>query len=331
MIDISTHYGSLRIKSPIVAGSSGLTDNINSLVEFERFGAGAVVLKSLFEEEILREIKADLGSMGSSAFLYPETLEFYDYFDGPKETTDGYLDLILEAKSKLTIPVIASINCLDAVNWTYFPRRIQAAGADALELNIFIFPADMMKSPDEYEKTYFDIITETKKQLNIPVFIKLSSYSTNLALFLQKLSKTGIDGMVLFNRFYNPDIDIEKLEVTSGAILSSPTDFYQSLRWIAIMAEHAECDLISSTGIQNSENLIKILLAGASATQVVSAFYQKGIPYLELMLAGLKEWMGRMNYKSLDEFRGKLCQAKSINPAAYSRIQFMKYFKAYHA
>lgn len=331
MIDISTHYGSLRLKSPIVAGSSGLTDNISSLIEFERYGAGAVVLKSLFEEEIVRELKADLGSMGSSTFLYPETLEFYDYFDGPKESTDGYIELIEEAKSKLTIPVIASINCLDALNWTYFPKRIEAAGADALELNIFIFPADMMKSPAEYEKTYFDIISETKKQVKIPIFIKLSSYSTHPALFLQKISKSGIDGMVLFNRFYNPDIDIEKLEVNSGAILSSPSDFYQSLRWIAIMAERTECDLIASTGVQNSESLIKMLLAGATATQVVSAFYLKGIPYLDLMLKGLRDWMKKMNFNSIDEFKSKLSQAKSVNPAAYSRIQFMKYFKAYQA
>jgi dihydroorotate dehydrogenase (fumarate) len=330
MIDLSTQYGSLKLKSPIVAGSSGMTDNINSLIEFERFGAGAVVLKSLFEEEIVREMKADIGGM-SSSFLYPETLEFYDYFDGPKETTTGYLELIEEAKSKLTIPVIASINCLDALNWTYFPKRIESAGANALELNIFIFPADMMKSPVEYEKTYFDIISEAKKQVNIPIFIKLSSYSTHLALFLQKISMTGIDGMVLFNRFYNPDIDIEKLEVISGAVLSSPSDFYQSLRWIAIMAERTECDLIASTGIQSSESLIKLLLAGASATQVVSAFYQKGIPYLEVMLNGLREWMRKMNYNSIDEFKGKLCQAKSMNPAAYSRIQFMKYFRAYQA
>jgi dihydroorotate dehydrogenase (fumarate) len=289
------------------------------------------VLKSLFEEEIVREMKAGLSGMNASAFLYPETLEFYDYFDGPKETTDGYIDFIDEAKSKLTIPVIASINCLDAVNWTYFPKRIEAAGADALELNIFIFPADLMKSPAEYEKTYFDIISEAKKQVKIPVFIKLSSYSTNLALFLQKISRSGIDGMVLFNRFYNPDIDIVKLEVTGGAILSSPSDMYQSLRWIAIMAERTDCDLIASTGIQSSESLIKMLLAGATATQVVSAFYQKGIPYLEQMLSGLRDWMKKMDFNSIDEFRGKLSQAKSINPAIYSRIQFMKYFKAYQA
>lgn len=329
MIDITAHYGSLKLKSPIVAGSSGLTDNISSLIEFEKCGAGAVVLKSLFEEEIVREMNAGIGSMNSSSFLYPETLEFYDYFDGPKETTNGYLDFIREAKSKLSIPVIASINCLDAINWTYFPKRIEAAGADALELNIFIFPADMMKSAEEYEKTYFDIITEVKKQVNIPIFIKLSYYSTHPALFLQKISSSGIDGMILFNRFYNPDIDIEKMEVTSGAILSAPSDIYQSLRWIAILADRSNCALIASTGIHDSESLVKILLAGASATQVVSAFYQKGIPYLEVMLTGLKEWMKKMNFNSIDEFKGKLSQAKTTNSASYSRIQFMKYFRGY--
>jgi dihydroorotate dehydrogenase (fumarate) len=330
MIDLSIKYGSLKLKSPIVAGSSGLTDNLDSLIAFESAGAGAVVLKSLFEEEIIREMQADLKSMSSSAFIYPETLEFYDYFDGPKETTEGYLEFIRNAKSILKIPVIASINCIDSENWTYFPKQIVQAGADALELNIFILPADLNKTAQDNEKTYFKIISEVKKQVNIPVFVKLSYYSSNLSLFLQDISKTGIDGLVLFNRFYNPDIDIDTLEVTSGAILSSPSDIHQSLRWIAIMSERCECDLIASTGVHDSEGLIKQLLVGAAAVQMASSFYKNGIPYLKVMLDELKKWMNNKGYSSISEFKGILSQDKVSNPAAYSRVQFMKYFRGYN-
>jgi dihydroorotate dehydrogenase (fumarate) len=329
MIDLTTKYGSLLLKNPIVAGSSGLTDNIESLLEIEKSGAGAVVLKSLFEEEILREMNINLSVMNSSSFVYPETLEFYDYFDGPKESTTSYLELIKEAKSKLTIPVIASINCLDALKWTYFPRRIEEAGADALELNIFNLPSDMNKNSAKNEKVYFEIISEVKKQVSLPIFVKLSYYSSSLASFLHSLSLTKIDGLVLFNKFYNPDIDIEKLELTNAAVLSNPSDIYLSLRWIAIMSERVDCSLIASTGIHDSEGVIKQLLAGATAVQVASTLYKNGVPYLKKMIDGLESWMRQKGYTSISEFKGKLSQAKSTNPAVYSRVQFMKYYRGY--
>lgn len=327
MTDLSTKYGRLKLKSPIIAGSSGLTDNLNNLVEFEKAGAGAVILKSLFEEEIIREMKTELSSMSSSGFIYPETLEFYDYFDGPKESTTDYLELIRSAKSAIKIPVIASINCLDAENWTYFPKQIEQAGADGLELNIFNLPSDLNKSAQENEKIYFDIIREVQRQISIPIFVKLSYYSSNLAGFLKKISETGIDGLVLFNRFYNPDIDIENLEVNSGAVLSSPTDIYLSLRWIAIMAGRSKCDLIASTGIHTAEGAIKQLLAGATAVQVVSACYKNGIPYIEKMTDEIRTWMDNKKYTSLSDFKGKLSQKTTEDPAVYERVQFMKYFR----
>jgi dihydroorotate dehydrogenase (fumarate) len=329
MIDLSTSYGGLKLKNPLVVGSSGLTDNIESLVELEKAGAGAVVLKSLFEEEILRDMKIQLKTMNSSGYIYPETLEFYDYFDGPKETTTSYLELIAEAKKNLKIPVIASINCLDADNWTYFPGRIEETGVDALEINIFNLPTDLNKTSQENEKIYFDIISEAKKQVQLPIFIKLSYYASSLAAFLVKISQTKIDGLVLFNRFYNPDIDIETLELNSGAILSSPGDIFHTLRWIAILSERVDCSLIASTGIHDASGVIKQILAGAKAVQMVSAFYKNGIMYLKKVLSDLEEWMKKKNYNSLDDFRGILSQAKSSNPAVYSRVQFMKYYRGF--
>lgn len=329
MIDLSTQYGSLKLKNPLIAGSSGLTDNIASLIELEKNGAAAVVLKSLFEEEILRDMKIQLNSMSSSGFIYPETVEFYDYFDGPKETTTSYLELIKKAKDKLKIPVIASINCLDSNNWTYFPGQIEKAGADALELNIFNLPSDINKTAAENENIYFEIIAEVKKQIKIPLFVKLSYYASSLAAFLVKISKTDIDGLILFNRFYNPDIDLNTFEVTSGAILSSPGDIYQTLRWIAILAERVDCSLIASTGIHDADGVIKQILAGASAVQIVSALYKNGIPHLKKIQNDLENWMKQKEYNSLSDFKGKLSQSKASNPAIYSRVQFMKYYRSF--
>jgi dihydroorotate dehydrogenase (fumarate) len=331
MPSLEVSYGSLKLKNPIVAGSSGLTDNIGSLVELEKYGAGAVVLKSLFEEEIVREMKVQLSNMSSSGFLYPETLEFYDYFDGPKESTTGYLELISKAKEVLTIPVIASINCVDAQHWIYFPKQLEQSGADAIELNIFNLPSDMTKSAAENEATYFEIIREVRKQVTVPVFVKLSYYASDLAAFLLRISKTGINGLVLFNKFYNPDIDIEKIEVTSGAVLSSPSDIYQSLRWIALMSGRVECSLIASTGVHNAEGVIKMLLAGADAVQVASTLYRNGNSYLEQLTEGLHTWMESKGFSSISDFRGLLSESNSENPAVYSRVQFMKYFRGFPA
>jgi len=327
LMNLTTQYGRLTLKNPFVAGSSGLTDSVDSLVELERAGAAAVVLKSLFEEEILNDMKLQLGTMSSSGFVYPETLDFYKYYDGPKESASSYLDLIQKAKAKLSIPVIASINCMDAENWTYFPKQVEQAGADALELNIFNLPSDMNKSPLENEQVYFEIIRKVQSQVKLPLFLKISYYASSLAAFIKELSETGIDGLVLFNRFYNPDIDIDSLELTSGAILSNPQDIYQSLRWVAIMADRVPCSLIGSTGIHNANGAIKQILAGATAVQITSTLYKNGIPYLTQIINQFETWMQSKNYHQLSDFRGKLSQKNSENPAVYARTQFMHYYR----
>jgi dihydroorotate dehydrogenase (fumarate) len=328
MADLSVKYLGLNLKTPLIAASSGLTDNIENLKRFEKHGAGAVVLKSLFEEEIRIEKEAALSKMSSSSFIYPETMEFYDYHDGSEnESTFRYLDLIHEAKKKLTIPVIPSINCVTAEQWTDFPKQIQDAGADALELNIFIIPSDLNRTKDENEKVYFDIIKEVKKQVSIPISLKVSFYFSDLAIMLKKLSESGISGLVLFNRFYSPDFDIDTMEVTSASVLSSPGDFSQSLRWIAIMKDHVSCDLASSGGVHDGTAMIKMILAGASAVQVASAFYKNGIDYSEEMISVLQTWMNKNKYKNIDEFRSLMSQHETANPAVFQRVQFMKYFR----
>ncbi len=329
MADLTTTFAGLNLKNPIIVGSSGLTDSLEGIIELENRGAAAVVLKSLFEEEILREMKSRLKSMSSESFLYPETLEFYENDDLSEESTEQYLRLIEKTKYSVNIPVIASINCITSQQWTYFPKQIESAGADALELNIFILPSDLQRSGKENEMIYFKIIEEVKKQVNLPIIVKLSYYFSNLATHLQEISDTGIKGMVLFNRFYNPDFDLDTLDITSGSVLSNPSDIYISLRWIAIMAERVNCDLAASTGVHDGAGLIKQILAGANAVEIASTIYRKGTKQIGKMLDELEEWMEKKGFKSINDFRGKLSQAKSNNPAAFERVQFMKYFRGY--
>ena len=330
MVNLTTNYLGINLKNPLIAGSSGLTDTVSNILDLEKQGAGAVVLKSLFEEEILLEMEGRLQKMASNGDIYPETLEFYENEDTEKESTLQYLDLIREAKEKVQIPVIASINCMTSSQWTYFPKQIEAAGADALELNIFVLPSDFDKSPEENESVYFDILKEIKKQVTIPVALKVSYYFSSLASSLKKFSEAGADGLVLFNRFYSPDFDLDKMEVTSSHILSSPADLPISLRWISIMSGRVNCDLAASTGVHDGEALIKQILAGANAVQVVSTLYRNGSGQIGNMLQTLTSWMEEKGYSSLEEFRGKMAQKASSNPAAIERVQFMKYFRGYH-
>jgi dihydroorotate dehydrogenase (fumarate) len=330
MTDLSTVFAGLKLKNPIIVGSSGLSDTLDSMQDLEKNGAAAIVLKSLFEEEILKELNASLHRMSSEGFLYPETVDYYNYFDSPDEATLKYLSLIENSGKNLNIPVIASINCMTSSQWTYFPRRIEQAGADALELNVFVLPSDFKRTSEENEKIYFDIIQEVINQVKIPVIVKLSYYFSNLASFLQKISNTGIQGLVLFNRFYNPDFDLETLEYTSGAVLSSPTDFYQSLRWIGILSGRVNCSLAASTGVHDGTALIKQLLAGAHAVEIASTLYKHGAEYIGVMLNELESWMQQKSFNSLDQFIGHMSQSKSVNPAAFERVQFMKYFRGFH-
>jgi len=329
MIDLSTKYLSLTLRNPIIAGSSGMTDTVESIKNLEQKGVGAVVLKSLFEEEIIAEMETNLKKMASNSFIYPETLEFYEDTDAEESSVTKYLQLIREAKAAVKIPVIASINCVTSHEWTSFPRRIEEAGADALELNIFIMPSDFNRTSEDNERVYFEIVEEVKKQLTIPISLKISYYFSNLGLMIKRLSESGIQGLVLFNRFYSPDFDTEKMEVTSANIVSSPNDLPISLRWIAIMAERVKCDLAASTGVHDGKAVIKQILAGADAVQIVSTLYKNGTDQIQKMLTDLEAWMKRKGYQNLDEFRGMLSQARSKNPASYERVQFMKYFRGY--
>lgn len=325
MADLTTTYMGLKLRNPIIAASSGLTNSVEDIKEFEENGAGAVVLKSIFEEEIRRELEKDMGSMNMETFIYPETFDYYDK-NVEDDSLTNYLRLISEAKKAVSIPIIASINCVSAEKWPYYAETLQDAGADALELNVFVMPSDFEKTSGENEKVYFDIVKEVKKHVKIPISLKISYYSSNLGSFIQKLSNTGIDGLVLFNRFYSPDIDINNLEILSTNVTSSPAELPISLRWIGIMHNRVGCDLAASTGVHDGAAVVKQLLAGANAVEIASAFYKNGKGVLKDMLNDLTLWMDKKGYKNLNDFRGKMSQDKAQNPAAYERMQFMKHF-----
>lgn len=324
MIDLSTTYMGLSLRSPVIVGSSGLTRSIDNLKEIEAHGAGAVVLKSLFEEQIKFEIR--------KVFSYDDMVSAYteadDYIRNYARThaLDEYLNLIREAKKAITIPVIASINCVSAEEWTSFAKNIEEAGADGLELNIFVVPSDVDMEGSQYEKLYFDIVEKVKKEINIPLALKISSHFSGLGNMVKKLSWTGVKGIVLFNRFFNPDIDIEKMRMSAGNIYSTPDEITTSLRWIGILAGRVQTDLCASTGVHDGKCAIKQLLAGAKAVQVCSTLYKNGFGQIERIHEEMKEWMSGNGFTKLSEFDGKMSFKKGEHPGALQRVQFMKHF-----
>ena len=328
MADLTTKYLGLTLRNPIVIASSGLTNSVDDIVELDKNGAGAVVLKSIFEEQIMLEADHRLKKAKEDGLIYSEYSESLDYIDDHiKEKELGtYLDLIRETKKKVMIPVIASVNCISAMEWTSFTKQIENAGADALELNIFVMPFNFDINSLEKKQVYYDIVNKIKDIVNIPVSVKISPYFANLGRMILRLEEHGADGVVLFNRFASPDIDINTLKVTSADIFSHPYEISNSLRCVGIMANHLKMDIAASTGIHDGEAVIKQLLAGATVTQMASAIYKNGPEHIITVLKFLNAWMEDRGYNYIDQFRGKLSQAKMEHPEVYERMQFMRYF-----
>jgi len=333
-MDLSTEYLGLELKNPIIVGSSGLTSSVEKIKQAEKAGAAAVVLKSIFEEEVALEYADFLKSASrfpseSRVFEYDGRkvpIEYYNYVVR-EENLKKYVTLVEESKKAVTIPVMASINCfLQSVEWVSYAQQLEAAGADALELNMFFPPTDFKQSRQDRENIYFKITETVTQKLKIPTALKISHYFTDLGAMIQRLSQTGIGGLVLFNRYFSPDIDVDKMEISNSFVFSSPSDLAISLRWIAIMAEKVDCDLAASTGIHDGDAVIKQLLAGAAAVQVASCLYKNGVGHVGQMLERLESWMSRERFKWIADFRGRLSQEKSSDPSIYDRVQFMRYY-----
>ncbi len=326
MTDLSTTYLGKELKNPIIVGSSELCDSPEKVKKLAENGAGAVVLKSLFEEQIMMEVDAQrVNNMYGS---YDE-VENYVSFYTRKHNLDEYLSLIEESKKAVDIPVFASINCVSNGEWVEFARQIEHAGADGLELNMFIMPNDENTGGSEIEQIYFEILEHVKKEVDMPISMKVSSYFSGMAKMLVDLSKTNLAALVLFNHFYQPDINIEKEEITTGDIFTQPRDIANTLRWVGILSHKVECNLAASTGVHNGHDVVKALLAGADAAQIASTLYKNKPKHIQNMLEQMEDWMKKKGYNSIADFKGKLNQANVKRPMMYERAQFMKYYSNY--
>jgi dihydroorotate dehydrogenase (fumarate) len=329
MSNITTKYLGMTLRSPLIVGSCGLTGSPEKVQELEENGAGAVVLKSIFEEEIAFEYREVLQQASPGAY----NAEAFDYYDQQVkgEHLSKYIKLIQDCKRQTSIPVIASVNCAYSHEWSIFAQRLQAAGADALELNMFFPPSDLKRTSQERKQLYFDTVEKVLGRVSIPIVLKISYYMDDLGAMIQRLSQSGIAALVLFNRFYSPDFKIDggpdaPPRVVQTNVLSTPAEFALPLRWIALMSGRVDCDLVASTGIHDGSAVIKQILAGAQAVQVVSTLYRNGIAHLQEMNRELQDWMILNEYYELDQFRGTMSQAKAEDPAVYERYQFMKHF-----
>ncbi len=323
MTGLETTFAGLTLKNPLVAASSGLTNSISKIRELEKAGVSAIVLKSLFEEQIENHSEKLLQITD-----YPEAADYVNAYISMNHV-EKYLNLIREAKKACSIPIVASINCYKLSNWIDFAKSIEEAGADALELNVFLINAGEYED-NKLENTYLSIVRELKKIISIPIVVKMANNIGNLPGLVGKLKALGMNGVVLFNRFYQLDIDINKMEITSGTVFSHPSDFHNTLRWTAITSGRVpDIDIACSTGAHTWEDIIKGILAGASTIQLCSALYEQGLDTVGNMLTCVEEWMSQNNYESLDDFRGKLNYSNISDPSLYERVQFMKYFSNY--
>lgn len=324
MSAIKTNYLGLELSSPIIVGSSNFTSRVESIVEAEAAGAGAVVLKSLFEEQIVSQAH----SMASRE-SYPEADDYLQYYTRTN-SIESYLELIAGARRKVNIPVIASINCFSPKGWIDFAQEIERAGASALEVNIFFIPTDRHQSGTDSEKVYFKIIDNLKEKLKIPISVKIGQKFSNILNFVWQMHNHGAAGVVMFNRFYEPDFDINNLSIVPASVLSNPVEQRYVLRWVGMVsAQDIKIDISASTGVYTGEDAIKYLLAGASTVQVCSALYKRGFTVVTEINEMLRKWMINKGFRTLGDFRGKLNYRNVENPSLFERSQFMKHYSSY--
>lgn len=325
MINLTTKYAGLTLGNPIIVSSSGLTDSLDKIKKLEDAGAGAVVLKSLFEEQIKYEA-IDLTEHTD----YPQAEDYLNYYVR-SNSVDQYLKLIEDVRKSVKIPVIASINCVSSSEWVDFSKKIEEAGAHALELNVYVLPVDKDTPARKYEEIYLKLAANIRKLISIPIIFKLGQNFTNPVNLINQLYNRGISAVVLFNRFYSPDINIDERKVVTSEVFSSPAEIRNSLRWIAIVSHFVEkIDIAASTGVHDGEAVIKQLLAGAATVQVCSVLYKKGPGYIREILVQMEKWMTRNGFSSPDQFRGKMNYGNIKNPTVYERAQFMKYYSSQH-
>lgn len=329
MIDLTTSYLGLKLRTPLVSSASPLSQEISNIRRLEDAGASAIVLSSLFEEQLRLEsleldqrLSAGTESFAEAASFFPEPSEFQL---GPEE----YLKHIAKAKAAVDVPIIASLNGSTVGGWTEYARQIEQAGADALECNIYFIPTDLDLSGAAVEQTYVDILHAVRTAVDIPVAVKLSPFFSNMANMAKRLDSNGADGLVLFNRFYQPDIDLENLEIKPNVLLSTPQALRLPLTWIGILYARVKASLAATSGVHSHEDVIKMLMVGADATMLCSALLRHGIYYLKDVEAGLRAWMDAHEYESVRQMKGSMSQLRCADPSAFERAQYMRAIKSY--
>ncbi|MGI6479626.1 MAG: dihydroorotate dehydrogenase-like protein [Salinivirgaceae bacterium] len=321
MPNLETTFAGLKLKNPIIVGSSGLTNSVDKIKEISQKGAGAVVLKSLFEEQIIHDVNSTI-----KHGTYPGADDYIaEYIKSNNVNT--YLNLIKEAKAKTDIPVIASINCQNSTKWITFAKDIESAGADALEVNVYFLPIDKNKPSSEYEQTYFDLLKSLKENTKIPLIFKLGNNFTNLTYLTNRLNANGISAITLFNRFYEPDIDVDNLKLTAAEIFSHPSESRKVIRWLALLTDKVKgLEISASTGVHSKETAIKYLLAGATTVQLCSVIYKNSVSTISEIIDGISKWMESKKFEKISDFRGMMSYKQISDPTIYERAQFIKHF-----
>lgn len=328
-MDLSTTYMGLKLKNPLMPGASPLMEDLGHLRQMEDFGAGAVVLHSLFEEQLTQDQKELNHYLMQGTEGFAEALSYFPEIDSFKLGPEEYLDHIRKAKESLSIPVIASLNGVTRGGWIDFARRIEQAGADGIELNIYFVPTNPDLAGAEVEALYLNILAAIKSTVQIPVAVKMSPFFSSIPNMARKLDRMDANALVLFNRFYQPNIDLEEMEIKPRVRLSRAGGNLLSLRWIAILYGHIKASMAATTGIHTAEDVIKSVMAGADATQLCSVLLQQGIREIGEILEEIKRWMEAHDYESVEQMKGTMSQKSVAEPAAFERANYMKSLQSY--
>ena len=328
-MDISTTYLGLKLSSPIVPSAGPLSQDIDNIKAMEEAGAGAAVIYSIFEEQIENEQLEFYNHTDTHTDSHAEALSYFpqpvNFRTGPEE----YLEHIRKAKEAVSIPIIGSLNGKSAGGWVEYAKKIEQAGADAMELNIYRLATDIKQTGADVEKSYIDIVKAVKSEVNIPVAVKLGPFFSSIAGIANQLDKNGADALVLFNRFYQPDIDLEKLEVVPNVILSTPMDMRLPLRWIAVLYGRINADLAATSGVYTEKDVLKMIMAGAKVTQMLSSLLKFGIGHIADVITQMIYWMEVNEYESLDQMRGSMSYMNVENPSQFERANYMKVLNSY--
>jgi len=323
-VDLSTKYLGLSLKNPLVVAACSLTDDLDNLKKMEEAGASAVVLHSLFEEQIEFEQVETHKVYERGAESFPEALTYFPELDDYRVGPESYIEHVQKAKQAVSVPVIASLNGTSTGGWLRYAKAIQEAGADALELNIYFIAADMSMSGQQVEEQYLELVSAVKESINIPLAVKVGPYFSSPGHMARRLSEAGADGLVLFNRFLQPDINLEDLKISPRLVLSTSYELLLPLRWIAILHGRVDASLALTSGIHGPHEMVKALLAGADVGMVASALYRKGIGQIAEILSGTEKWLEENDYESVRQAQGSMSQENCPEPAAFERGNYMK-------